>query len=236
MDHLEYVGHDLTPNGSCPATSKFNLIQDWPLPTNGLNLHSFLGLCSFYNQYIALGSKLRLPHCRQSSALTNATPSLQLNGWTPTKLSFTTLSRASPPHLALPIMMPTAHATDCSASGMGYILMQPNTAAAKCNLLSFCSDHAASKFNTSITGPRLCPILFGLHRFTPKERHFHSFIGEAACSHWAIGQLWKYVWGTHFYWITNCITLHEFIDYDGPIHQACCWTWELLGYYFTVLH
>lgn len=51
MEHVEYVGHDLTPSGNCPAKSKFNLIKDWPQPTNGLALHSFLGLCSFYNKF-----------------------------------------------------------------------------------------------------------------------------------------------------------------------------------------
>ena len=51
MDHVEYIGHDLTPAGNCPAQSKFDLINNWPLPSNRLNLHSFLGLCSFYSKY-----------------------------------------------------------------------------------------------------------------------------------------------------------------------------------------
>ena len=110
LDHLEYVGHDLTPNGNCPATSKFNLLQDWPLPTNGLNLHSFLGLCSFYNRYCPWFETKATP-LQAIISPTNIAPFLQLNGWIPRKLSFTALSRASPPHLALPVTMPTAHAS-----------------------------------------------------------------------------------------------------------------------------
>lgn len=50
-DRVEYVGHDLTPTGNCPAKSKFKMIDDWPLPTNGRALHSFISLINFYNHY-----------------------------------------------------------------------------------------------------------------------------------------------------------------------------------------
>ena len=50
MDRVEYVGHDLTPEGNCPARSKFDLIKDWELPTSGTSLHSFIGLLIFYHR------------------------------------------------------------------------------------------------------------------------------------------------------------------------------------------
>jgi hypothetical protein len=50
-DRIEYVGHDITPDGNCPARSKFDLIQDWPLPATGVSLLSFIGLLTFYNTY-----------------------------------------------------------------------------------------------------------------------------------------------------------------------------------------
>ena len=48
---VEFFGQDLTARGNCPAQSKFNLIQDWPFPTHGTALLSFIGLCSFYSRY-----------------------------------------------------------------------------------------------------------------------------------------------------------------------------------------
>ena len=42
-DRVEYVGHDLTANGNCPAA------QAWPLLPHGISLLSFIGLCCFYN-------------------------------------------------------------------------------------------------------------------------------------------------------------------------------------------
>ena len=50
-DRVEYVGHDLTANGNCPAASKFLLLKDWPIPPDGISLLSFIGLCCFYNRY-----------------------------------------------------------------------------------------------------------------------------------------------------------------------------------------
>ena len=50
-NRIEYVGHDITPDGNCPAESKFDLITDWPLPTTGQSLGSFIGLVPFYNIY-----------------------------------------------------------------------------------------------------------------------------------------------------------------------------------------
>ena len=37
-ERVEYVGHDLTAKGNCPAESKFALIKEWPLPTHGISL------------------------------------------------------------------------------------------------------------------------------------------------------------------------------------------------------
>ena len=37
-DRVEYVGHNLQANGNCPAKSKFNMINDWMLPTTGTGL------------------------------------------------------------------------------------------------------------------------------------------------------------------------------------------------------
>ena len=37
-DKVEYVGYDLTTNGNRPATSKFPLLQDWPLPPHSIYL------------------------------------------------------------------------------------------------------------------------------------------------------------------------------------------------------
>ena len=45
---VEFVGHDLTSTGNCPAKAKFDLSNDWVLPPTGQSLRSFVGLMMFY--------------------------------------------------------------------------------------------------------------------------------------------------------------------------------------------
>ena len=49
-DHVEYVGHNLTPSGNSSAESKYSLINDWPIPTMVKSLHAFICLCNFYSR------------------------------------------------------------------------------------------------------------------------------------------------------------------------------------------
>lgn len=48
---VEYVVHDVTNDGNCPAASKFDMINDWSLPEKGESLFSFIGLINFYHRY-----------------------------------------------------------------------------------------------------------------------------------------------------------------------------------------
>ena len=48
---VEYVGYDILRKGNCLAQSKFDLIQDWKLPTLRQSLFSFIGLVMFYHRY-----------------------------------------------------------------------------------------------------------------------------------------------------------------------------------------
>jgi hypothetical protein len=48
---VEYVGHDILTHGNIPASSKFDLINDWLSPSSGQSLFSFIGLVNFYHRY-----------------------------------------------------------------------------------------------------------------------------------------------------------------------------------------
>ena len=48
---VEFVGHDLTAGGNCPAQSKINLITEWTLPIHGTVVLSFIVMCAFYSRY-----------------------------------------------------------------------------------------------------------------------------------------------------------------------------------------
>jgi len=52
QERFEFVGHDIHTHGNSPAQSKFDLINDWPLPTTVHSLHSFTSLCNFYHKFL----------------------------------------------------------------------------------------------------------------------------------------------------------------------------------------
>ena len=91
-------------------------------------------------------------------------------------------------------------------------------------------------FDLSKHGARLKPITFGSRSCTVEESSLHSFTGEAASGRWSIGQNRKYLWGCHFWWLCDCSTMKEVLEYSGTIHMVCRWAQELLRYQFRVFH
>ena len=51
---LEYVGHGIFCHGNCPAQSKFNMIDDWPLPTAGQSVFFIYRPCQFLSSICIL--------------------------------------------------------------------------------------------------------------------------------------------------------------------------------------
>ena len=70
----------------------------------------------------------------------------------------------------------------------------------------------------------------------PYERNHHSFVGEVACGRWSIAACRIYLRGSLFYWICDCSSIKEVLEYDGSIHQLKRWTQELMAYEFVCIH
>ena len=47
-----FLGHALSANGISANPEKVDKVRDWPMPVNAKELHSFLGLASYYCQFI----------------------------------------------------------------------------------------------------------------------------------------------------------------------------------------
>ena len=48
---VKYVGRDVNEDVNFPAQYKFDLINNWKLPSKGQALFSFIGLINFYHRY-----------------------------------------------------------------------------------------------------------------------------------------------------------------------------------------
>ena len=196
---VEFVGHDLTASGNYPAQSKFNLIQDWPLPTDETALLSFIGLCSFYSRpWFDTGIK---PLRRLQRLFHHA--ELPIMAWSPSTISlfidYTTNIVSSPLLLRYGSSKLVFLKTDWSANGMRYILMQPDNCSESIQALAILEESGDCTFELSLKGPRLHPVLFGSRSNLPYEMNYHSFVGEIACGRWSIAHNRRYLWGKKFY-------------------------------------
>ena len=121
------MGRDMLCSWNCPAQSKFNLIDNCPIPTSGQSLFSFIGLVNFCHRFAPyLEIHLNPPRKLVKKFHHRLIPS---SAWTDESSKFFTdlkkcissspvLARFEPSEI-------TFLKTDWSSKGMGWILMQP---------------------------------------------------------------------------------------------------------------
>ena len=134
-----FLGHILSKDGISPNPDKIQKVKDWPLPTNAKEVHSFLGLASYYCRFVPKFTKwanplhnLIHPVATKKSLPRIRLPPLQLNlpefQWTELhQESFEKLKLAltSAPVLAyLNYNKPFLLETDASLKGLGAVLLQ----------------------------------------------------------------------------------------------------------------
>ena len=119
---------------------------------------------------------------------------------------------------------------------MGYILMQTDDSPDSLATIKHSAATGEYLFDMSLDGPRLRPILFGFRDNLYYELNYHSFVGEVACGWWSIAACRKYLWGVLFYWLCDCSSVKEVLEYNGSIHQLKRWTQELMAYGFVCMH
>ena len=56
-----FLGHMLSKDGILPNPAKVKKVKDWPTPQSAKEVHSFLGLASFYQRFISQFAKWANP-------------------------------------------------------------------------------------------------------------------------------------------------------------------------------
>ena len=56
-----FLGHMLSKEGISPNPEKVQKVKDWPVPSNVKEVHSFLGLASYYHRFIPQFTKWANP-------------------------------------------------------------------------------------------------------------------------------------------------------------------------------
>ena len=132
-----FLGHTLSKEGISPNPEKVQKVKDWPVPSNAKEVHSFLGLASYYRWFIPQFAKwasplheLIRPVAMKKTHARIKLPPLQQNlppfEWTSVQQeSFDKLKLAltSAPVLAYPnYEKPFLLETDASLKGLGAVL------------------------------------------------------------------------------------------------------------------
>ncbi|GBG71746.1 hypothetical protein CBR_g9155 [Chara braunii] len=121
QQELEYLGHYVTPQGIRPLADKLQAIQDWPDLKCTTDVHSFLGLASYYMRFVKGFQRIAAPLSRLQS------PLVPFEFIDEARHAFHTLKTAL---LQAPVLsiydptLPTKVTTDASGYGIGTVLEQ----------------------------------------------------------------------------------------------------------------
>ena len=134
---VDFLGHVLSKNGVSPNPEKIEKVHDWPTPMNSKEVHSFIGLASYYRRFIPNFAKwagplhaLIIPASTQYKFRTGLLKKSDLPEfkWTEEcEVGFTNLKQAliSAPILAYPDYSKAfILETDASLKGLGAVLSQ----------------------------------------------------------------------------------------------------------------
>ena len=141
QSNVLFLGHMLSKDGILPNPEKVSKVRDWPVPKTAKEVHSFLGLASYYRRFIPKFAKWANPlhdlirpiatkKKRAGTRLQPLTPDQQLPPFkwdSQHQESFDRLKDAltSSPILAYPNYdKPFILETDASLKGLGAVLMQ----------------------------------------------------------------------------------------------------------------
>ena len=119
---------------------------------------------------------------------------------------------------------------------MDWILMQPTDDNGFITATKLLLETGECLFDLTQGGAHLRLTGFWSRSCLLQESKYHSFVGEAACGRWDIGQNRKYLMGSHSWWLCDCKAVKEILEYDCPIAMMCRWAQKLLGYHFSCLH
>jgi RNase H-like domain found in reverse transcriptase/Integrase core domain/Chromo (CHRromatin Organisation MOdifier) domain/Integrase zinc binding domain/Reverse transcriptase (RNA-dependent DNA polymerase)/Retrotransposon gag protein len=166
---MRCLGHVLSIKGVAPDPDKLQAIKDWPLPSTGADLQSFLGLGTFLRQHIRHYAELTGP-----LEAIKYQKNIEWNDMLVECFKAVQQAFAAAPILSFPDFDRPFHiATDASKTGVGGVLFQPANADEHItpnNIVAICSKKLkGSQENWPAYKKELYGVVYSL-------RKFHSYV------------------------------------------------------------
>jgi len=169
---MQCLGHIVTREGVKIDPRKAKSIRDWPLPSTGAEMSSFLGFAGYVQQHVR--------HYAELAASLNAVKDQKIIQWNDRmRKDFDTLKRAivDSPMLIYPdFSKPFCIATDASNSGCGGVLYQP-----------------VSNQDMDITPTNIVAICS--HKWNETQRNYSAYKKELYGLVYCLRKFHEYVWG-----------------------------------------
>ncbi len=165
LKRFEFVGINVSTNGNCPAMSKHQLLQHWPIPEYVCDVASFIGFLQFYSAFIPffevrakpLREILKHEYTSCVGNLWNSTAAAAFEELQNCILHNPCLCRFN--HNKLTVLW-----TDFSSLGFGYIVCQPDNDDASLALVAQYKSGNGFDFMTANSNGILHPVAFGLRQ------------------------------------------------------------------------
>ena len=193
-----FLGHTLSKEGISPNPKKVQKVKDWPVPSNAKEVHSFLGLASYYRWFIPqfvkwanpLHKLIRPVATKKTRARIKLLPlqqnlppfewtSVQQESFDKLKLALTSAPVLAYPNYEKPLLLET----DASLKGLGAVLSQED-------------DNG----NTQV-------ISYASHMLKPYEKSMHNYSStklELLALKWSVCEKFRdYLIGSKFTVLTD---------------------------------
>ena len=200
--HVEYLGHLITPDGISPNPARIQAVQDFPVPTSVKEVQQFVGLASYYRRFIAGFANIAQP-------LHNLTRKGAVFTWTDQcKEAFKVLKSKliSSPVLCYPDFSRSfCLETDASIKGLGAILSQ---------------HHSDGKLH---------PVAYASRALAPQEKKYAATEMETLAVVWAVSHFHAYLYGHDVVVYTDHSAVQAVLETPSPNGKHARWWSKLFG-------
>lgn len=209
MSRIVYLGYDVTSDGISPSKEHIKAIESYPVPGNIKQLHSFIGLASYFRKFIpnfACVAKPLYDLLRKDAVFSFDERHFE---------SFNRIKELLIKQPVLSIYSPKLETQlHCDASSLGYgaVLVQ--------------KQHD-SKFH---------PVLYFSQRTTKVESKYHSFELEMLAIVNALNRFRVYLQGICFTIVTDCNSLKLALQKKDINPRILRWSLILQGYDYNLEH
>lgn len=205
---VTYLGHLITKDGIKTDPSKYNVIKNYPIPTNSEDVKRFVAFCNYYRKFIENFVNISKPLNQLSKKNCDFV-------WSDLeKIAFDTLKYKlmNPPILQFPNFNKSfIITTDASNFALGAILSQ-------------------GEIGTDL------PISYASRSLNKHEIRKPIIVKELLAIHWAIGHFRPYVFGTKFFVVTDHRPLVSLFTHKNLSSKLTSIRLDLSDYDFEIIY